>query len=66
MKNSDCKGFVYKDDCKDDSVTETSAKKCTEETPCRILDSSADSATIPGTGWTWYKCDCCDSGCDAK
>ena len=59
MKNSACKGYVYKDSCKDKVPS-----KCTEENPCKILNSSSQDATNAGTGWTWYQCDCCDSGCD--
>ena len=62
MKNSACKGYVYKDSCKDIAPSSTN---CAEPNPCKILSSSSVDATNVGTGWTWYQCDCCDSGCDS-
>ena len=59
IKDPNCKGYVYKNDCKENP------QDCAETKPCILLSASDTAATIDFTGWTWYQCDCCDSGCDS-
>ena len=50
MKNQNCHGYAYN---KDDAE------------PCRILDNIDSDRIESNTGWTLYKCTCCNVGnCD--